>query len=152
MTLRRGNMFTDSQPDVLLATSNAYVNSSGALVMGKGAALEMVERYPGVQYELGAGVRQMIKGLPMAFYGMVILPTRQPMLGIFQVKYGYSEKANLMLIDRSCFLLRSYCRTDLRGKKVVMNFPGIGCGGLGRAEVLPLIESLPHNVEVWEHD
>jgi hypothetical protein len=41
---------------------------------------------------------------------------------------------------------------EAKGNKIAMNFPGIGWGGLNRLEVLPIISSLPDNVEIWEYD
>lgn len=39
---------------------------------------------------------------------------------------------------------------DWKSKKIHLNFPGIGNGGLKRSNVLPLLERLPDNVKVWE--
>lgn len=57
MRLARGNMF-DHPCDMILATTNAFIRTNGSLFMGRGAAKEMVKRFQGADFELGAVVDQ----------------------------------------------------------------------------------------------
>jgi hypothetical protein len=35
---------------------------------------------------------------------------------------------------------------------VYLNYPGIGCGGLQKSRVRPIIEELPDTVHVWTRE
>lgn len=147
MILKRGNMW-DSKADLVLVTTNASVRSDGALVMGRGAAYEMTQRYRGIAHQFGALVKAWSERSAKP-YGAIVHPcTHTPELGIFQVKRHWRDKADPELIRNSVGCLVGAVRCfDL----VAINFPGIGNGQLRRDDVLPLIEGLPDNVEVWEY-
>ena len=154
MILRVGDMWTDSHADVILFTGNASVRADGALVMGRGTALEAQTRFPGCNQVFGSLIRHHAatcggpEGSP---YGILIHPElARPMIGVCQVKYRWSDKARLDLIQYSINLLNFRCQFQWRQVSVALNFPGIGFGGLKRRDVLPIIKSLPDNVEVWE--
>lgn len=135
MILIFGDMWHTSA-DLKLVTTNSYVRKDGALVMGRGAALQAKEKYPDLPYIAGATIKHMNR------YGLRIFP--QYNTGLFQVKYSYSDDASLELIDFStnmlCALAHVYCGT------IVLNFPGIGNGRLSRDDVMPIVKRLPDNV------
>jgi hypothetical protein len=151
MKLARGNMFLHPA-DLILVTTNSYVRSNGTLVMGRGAAAQVRQFLPGAEAIFGSLVQSVTKGQVFANYGVLvepIPPTRKYALryGIFQVKYHWGKPAIPDLISYSCTKLQEISHLY---PSISLNFPGIGNGGLGRDEVLPLIEGLPGNVTVWE--
>ena len=126
---------------LLLFTGNSYIKRNGALVMGRGAALQVRDAYPGIDKDIGCQIDHL------AFYGLVTSKTVQPNIGAFQVKYSAFEAADLHLISESAALLRQYAEAN--AFPIYMNFPGVGNGRLTREQVWPYIEPLPDNVFVY---
>jgi hypothetical protein len=153
MILRQGDMFS-GPCDVLLFTGNSTVSQLGCLVMGRGAAREVLNRYPNSDRAFGG----LLRGPGGAFrtgvlsdYGVLIHPDiRKPILGAFQVKRFWVVSAQLGLIAGSVDVLCKLAIDHWRDLRVSLNFPGIGNGGLKRADVLPLLQRIPDNVTVWE--
>ena len=150
MILRKGDMW-DSGADVICVTGNDTIRSDGAVVMGRGAALECQMKYPGINLEFGKLIRAWHKEHgPYEPYGVVVVDNCLT-LGLFQVKWNFKDAAVLDLIRNSCTCLMTLAMTDYRNASIAVNFPGIGWGKLKRKDVLPiLISHLPDNVEVWE--
>jgi hypothetical protein len=149
MILRTGDMF-ESPTDVLLVTTNAYVRTDGGLVMGRGAAYQCTQKYPGSQAEFGKLVTEFSKIYPKQPYGILASVRWQaPMLGIFQVKYHFRDDADIGLIENSVKRLSEWASANLT-VKFSLNFPGIGNGRLQEKRVLPMLAPLPDNVEVWK--
>ncbi len=164
MILESGDMWSILEvTNLFLITSNSTIKKNGALVMGRGLAREARDRVPGLDLEAGRAVtRSAIAG--RSDYGLVILPTCP--FGLFQVKRAFKQPALLPLIERATFdLLKllerardGYARSPWSPHepfhllRVDLNFPGIGNGGLGRDDVLPIIASLPDIVHVWEKE
>ena len=146
MKLRRGNLW-NSTDDVILITGNSYVRNDGALVMGRGAALEAQNRYPGCNLVFGKLIRKAADP-----YGVVLHPDLVgPRLGVFQVKRHFKDDADMDLIRFSVETLVALMITGkLQRMLVSINFPGIGFGRLRKDDVLPVISSLPDQVTVWE--
>lgn len=131
--------------DVLLVTTNAMVRKDGALVMGRGAALEATKLWPNLPYHLGRVI------IVRPEYGLVVPGpiVSGPRIGAFQVKHHWREEASPELILYSTLKLKAVA-TTFPDARFAVNFPGIGNGRLGREVVLPIIEKLPDNVDVWE--
>ena len=133
-----------SLPDVYLFTGNATVKNNGAIVMGRGAAREVRDSWPGVDKAFGVLIheRQPHERVIMA----EIAPNQ--ILGWFQVKHNWYEAASLDLIEGSVrsLTVRALTCTDV---KYHLNYPGIGNGGLTVSEVEPVISQLPDNVIVY---
>ena len=143
MELKQGNMWTVlGNPGFFIFTGNVVVKGNGALVMGRGIAREIRDAVPGVDKVIGDAVKLHIQS--DFFYGVILMNP----FSIFQVKYSYSDPADLDLIQRSSVMLGGYA---LRTPNIIfnLNFPGIGNGKLKYNDVLPLLESLPDNVHVW---
>ena len=142
MELRKGDMFVHAGPEVkgIFVTTNAFVRRDGALVMGRGAALAAKRRFPGLEYQLGDRVRMSAGHLGR--YGLVWV--RRPgvpfVLGAFQVKRAWFDRADLELIEFSARRLAEVARR-VRGT-LYLNFPGVGNGQLPREEVWPVLEKL----------
>ena len=135
--------------DVILITTNQIINSKGALVMGRGAALEAARRYPALPYDLAKRI-QPYGNKP---YGVTILApyshSKQLQFGAFQVKHHWKDKASLELIEFSTRLLEAIARICSH-TRFMINYPGIGNGGLTESQVAPIIKSLPDNVYVYK--
>lgn len=150
MMLRKGNMFAARLPDVILVTTNSTVRRDGRLVMGRGAALQAVQLYPGCDLAFGSLVSNYKRVHGQEDYGVLVHPDRsRPALGIFQVKYFWGDLARLDLITLSAQRLRALAENEWKHLRVYLNFPGIGNGGLSAKEVMPRIRDLPNNVTVW---
>jgi len=143
-----------SEPaDVYVVTANATIRSDGALVMGRGAALDAWRLYPGCNKVFGQKLTAHFarNGLKKEPYGVIIHSGQtKPDLAIFQVKWHYSEMAQLDLIEHSLTCLNGLANTVWKHAKISLNFPGIGNGGLPRIDVYCLIHDLPDNVSIWE--
>jgi len=129
--------------DNFIVTTNSYIRTDGAIVMGRGIAKQLRNKHPGIDKALAAGVDHL------GYYGLsaVIGPDFQNIIA-FQVKYHFAEDATLALITKSTNMLDAWSRR-FSNRRYDMNFPGIGFGGLAYDDVLPIIESLPDNVRVW---
>ncbi len=154
MKLARGNMF-GHPASLILVTTNSYVRSNGTLVMGRGAAAELRRHYPPAEGVFGYSVREYPGAGHFKRYGVILCPHigdllpgfPQTQYGIFQVKYHWGKPAIPELIEYS---VQSLIDIAHQYPTIFLNFPGIGNGGLPRETVLPLIQSLPNNVTVWE--
>jgi hypothetical protein len=141
-------------PALYIVTTNGVVTRNGALVMGAGAAKQLVQRAPGIDEEAGAFV--VHSGVPQAgrpgVYQYGFLAIRSPLadkvgIGIFQTKYEWQHNSHLPLIDLSVSGLVRYAYDNPR-VSIRMNYPGIGLGGLTKEQVEPILDVLPQNVTV----
>ena len=129
--------------DNFIVTTNSYIRTDGALVMGRGIAKQLRDRFPGIDKALAAGVKHL------GYYGLsaAVGPDFQTIVAL-QVKYHFADKATLELITASTNTLNAWSRR-FNDRRYDMNFPGIGYGGLAYDDVLPIVETLPNNVHVW---
>ncbi len=148
MRLMYGNMWDEfGSVDLFMITTNSYVEQSGELVMGRGIAGQAKHDFPQIAKDFGSMVLKECGHLGK--YGVLIHPEWPHVhIGAFQVKYSFSTKASLDLIQYSVNELISYLDPSVM---VALNFPGIGNGGLKRSKVLPIINKLPNNVYVWQY-
>ena len=144
------------QAGLFLLTTNSTItpacpreDGGGRLVMGRGIAKQARDRFPGLAAALGQQIQQQCGSL--GTYGLLISP-RWPAakLGAFQVKYHFSETADLALIQQSATSLHQWATTH-SDVAIHLNMPGIGNGRLPRTAVLPHIQKLPHNVTIWKY-
>lgn len=152
-----GNILMEAKAgEALLFTANACVGADGRLVMGAGFAREVRDAYPGLDKKLGVAIQKKF-GRPLQYpqYGLLlesVLEANNDMrtIGAFQTKYDWRDGSNLPLIAYS---VKSLCEWLARSESRVpvhLNFPGVGLGGLTRAEVVPLLDPLPRCVTIWE--
>lgn len=144
MKLREGNMwvFAYEKAAYFIFTGNSVIKNNGALVMGSGMAKQVRDRIPGIDLLLGKSITQRNKQLRV--YGFV----HNRKIGVFQTKIHYNEKSSDWIITQSTESLCTFARHH-KDKKIHMNYPGIGLGGLTKEVVLPIIKQLPDNVYVW---
>lgn len=150
MRVIKGDLFDEiGKANLLLVTCNNTVKKNGELVMGRGAARDLAERYPWIPAQAGEEVRTSLwlPGLGWR-YGVKVMKKRlrKTRFGIFQVKYHFAQLADLRLILYSTRILR---KVALDYKRIVMNFPGVGYGRLRFEDVLPILVALPENVFLY---
>lgn len=152
MKLLSGNLW-DSKDEIIFVTTNSYVKRDGSLVMGKGAAFEMKEKFPFLPSIFGD---QIIRHFgQLGKYGLLLATATEnsqilPYLGvgIFQVKYHFKEKADLELVKYSTNLLSYFMETHPE-VSISMNFPAIGYGQRTIEEILPIVSVLPDNISLY---
>ena len=148
MEIIEGDLWSEvGKADLILFTSNADLNSQGDLVMGKGAAAEAKQRWPGLAtaLALATGGRRE--------YGLAwargVETGSKTKLGCLQVKRAWRDPADLKLIDWSAGKLAAALAKWLsnpehagREIRVALNYPGIGrgTGGLREEDVQPVLE------------
>jgi hypothetical protein len=148
MQIKIGNLF-DSQDDFILVTGNATLRKDGALVMGRGAARQLKDRYPVFPHLVGQYIKDGCypKHNSVAVYGIILIGR----FGLFQVKYNWWEEADLDLIKFSVDELCNLYSTGFLGTKTVsVNYPGIGNGRRNEQDVYPIISKLPEWVSVYK--
>lgn len=121
----------------IVITTNGTVKSNGELVMGRGLALQAKTKFPNLAYDLGQAVTlngNHVQRIPK-YLSLISFP----------VKHNWYEKADLKLIERSCFELKHIIDSDLI---YVMPRPGCGNGKLSWNEVKDLVAILPDNVHI----
>lgn len=131
-------------------TGNLTVTSRGRAVMGAGLAKELVSRYDSIKVDTGRILSQYTtsKVVKDKFNNSVSIqehlgcvPVYPGLLSMFPVKYGYWEKADLEVIKKSAESLRRVAESRPT-KHIVVNFPGIGAGGLKYTDVYKVIEHI----------
>lgn len=149
MQLCTGDMWTAyDDSDLFLITTNSYIYQ-GRLVMGAGIAQEARERFTGIEIVLGKAIVKLRRS--GGVYGLLVSERwPQAKLGCFQSKIGLGDSP-LWLIEYSTMALQLWCH-EHPGKRVDLNFPGIGCGNLLPDDVLPIIYRLPDQVHIWRND
>lgn len=150
MILEKGNMwsvFFDT--DIFMITTNPIRRKDGAVVMGRGIALEAKTKFPTLPYDFGEQLEKYphLKSIgPIGNYDGVPIY-------YFMVKSHWREPASLEIIQKSVAALNYWGDiADLYEQRIDLNFPGIGNGKLKKEDVLPLLQTLPDNVHIWERE
>ncbi|MCP4539460.1 MAG: hypothetical protein GY832_20170 [Chloroflexi bacterium] len=137
-------------PGMWVVTTNSYIKHNGALVMGRGAARQAMDKLPNIEYLSGAAVERISgRDFAKAYGFLVVVPPTDTAVGfgVFQVKWHWKDPANLGLIQMSVSALAEYADIN-PDVSIRMNYPGIGNGRLKRSEVGPLLTPLPENVTI----
>jgi hypothetical protein len=146
MILEYGNMWDVYGKTALWCfTGNSYIRRDGKLVMGRGLAKEVRDRVEGSDSAFGGLIQQLSCG-HLGRYGMLVHVFPSQVVGLFQVKRHFLDKADLDLITFSVDCLLPLIDICVR---IDVNYPGIGFGGLKEEAVSPIIERLPDDVHVW---
>lgn len=150
MILEKGNMWdVFGKTSIFFITTNPIIKKDGSIVMGRGIAKQMKDRYPEFAYDFGEQLSYFnthcLFTPPVAYVGTY----GGTDCGYFMVKDHWAENADIKIISRSVEWLTKWATNRNR---IDLNFPGIGNGKLKREDVLPLIEKLPDNVHVWEFE
>lgn len=143
MILEKGNMWdVFGSTDIFMITTNPIIRNDGAIVMGRGIALEVKTRYPTFPYDFARSFLQIQKNI--GFVGEY----DSQRIYWFMVKDHWQNNAEPEIIKKSIQELKDYFQWS--SERIDLNFPGIGNGKLKRSQVLPLLEELPDNVHIWE--
>jgi hypothetical protein len=154
-TFKTGDMWDRfGKVDLFCITVSGTFRADGSLVMGNGIAKEAGERISGIDQISGLRLREYFeidRGV-LPILHIINDQGNNQALGLFQIKHHWQLPASKELIKRSMIQLFAFILNHPKGGKlsVCLNFPGIGSGKLKREEVLPIINLLPDNVEVWE--
>lgn len=143
-----GNMWNEwDNSDLFLVTTNSFIKKNKELTMGRGIAKEMAEFDDQTPIYFGREILDY--GHHMRVYGLFV-PSLWPIRkeGAFQTKIHWHDRAEAEIISVSTKMLNQWAFTH-PDKRIDLNFPGIGYGGLDRFEVLPIIQQLPDNVHIW---
>ena len=149
MILEHGNMWSIlGETDGFCITTNSNVRTDGALVMGRGIAREARDRFPDLAYKAGAWILEHCGS--NGKYGLLNMGKfgTNACILLFQVKYLWSDNADLELIKNATRELKATAEKYPQ-KRFDLNYPGIGNGKLQLRNVQPLLETLPDNVHVW---
>ena len=130
-------------PNVYLFTGNGIIKQNGAIVMGRGAAKQVRDSYPGIDRAFG----KLIRDNPDDYMLIHKMGSIQ-FLGWFKVKNHWQQPADLKLIELATAALSLHA-SDYPIHTFHMNFPGVGNGRLNDSAVLPIIETLPDNVWIY---
>lgn len=133
-----------TMPDVYLFTGNSTVKKNGAIVMGRGAARQVRDTYPGIDESFGL----ILKAKPLKHIAWTSLLNEQH-IGWFKVKDHWAEAAKIELIQASTERLRVLA-TKKPNITFHMNYPGIGNGRLSIADVSIVLSLLPDNVRIYK--
>lgn len=131
MNIVKQDLFAPGISDVIAVTTNGVIQN-GALVMGKGAALDAKRRNPFLPRIAGEKIMKDGIYIGKDIYIYHWLPVTEN-YALFQVKGHWENKADLQLISDSAISMRNWI--EFTGRNVRMNFPGIGAGGLDRDTV-----------------
>lgn len=152
MHLVKGDLWNETlTADLILFPGNSNVDRFGALVMGAGCALEAKERWPWLPKKIGADLRAQKK---TSGEYLLWIPEEwdEPgaRVGVLQTKKLWFVPSNLPLIARSLTRLQETLAARPEITRVALAMPGVGCGGLRREDVLPLLLPLPDTCYVYE--
>ena len=113
-------------------TTNGFVKTNGAAVMGRGIAKQASDQFPDLAMELGAY---------LTAFGNIAMVFPDKRLLTIPVKHKWDEKADLTLIEESCTSVAvfSHKYPDL---KIAIPRPGCGNGQLSWDVVRPLIKPI----------
>ena len=134
-------------PDIYLFTGNPIIKKNGAIVMGRGAAKEVRDTFPGIDKMFGDMIQQAHtdNGHPP---NILLANKGTQYIAWFKVKEHWKLPADPSVIARSVIELTQNA-TDRPKLNFHMNYPGIGNGRLHIRHVAPLLESLPDNVLLY---
>ena len=150
MILERGNMWDAFGRGIFMITTNPIQRKDGAVVMGRGIALQAKTRFPQLPYDFGKILTQNFQQDTPKYAGLIgKYSIHEIPIWYFMVKSHWANNADLYIISESIKDLAETLKNPQ--VRVDLNFPGIGNGKLKREEVLPLLEQLPDNIHIWEY-
>jgi len=150
MIERQGDLWSAVfDADLLCITTSGTLDQRGNLVMNQGLAQQAARRYPTLKRVAGQAVRAARR--TQLSYGL--LPLSVEPIALFQVECPWQDRAALTLIKHSVQSLlewsAAFTLQEGHVPNIHLNFPGIGAGGLTRAQIRPLLARLPNSVSVW---
>src|SRR5689334_20490328 len=111
---------------VIAITTNGHITPNGSAIVGRGVAIQALERFPDLQLRLGAILRASGNHVASLGNGLVSFPVEESPWAL----------PDLRLIRRSAEELRKL--SDQEGwQLIIVPRPGCGGGGLSWREVRP---------------
>ena len=113
----------------VVVTTNGFVKTSGACVMGRGIAREAAKKFPTLPFELGKKIQ---------YDGNKVFVWPEYNVITFPVKHAWWEAADLQLIEKSAQALAAL----FKDREDIVYIPKVGCANGKRtwAEVRPILE------------
>jgi len=148
-----GNMFDELKPNnnLFVITTNSYIRKDGCLVMGRGAAKQLKDRFPKIEKYAGDYIKSFQKRKDDDDdYCFFTLKYEHHHIGFLQVKRFFKDDADLELIWDSIDCMQRFVEMAPWIKKVNINYPGIGFGGLTKKKVKPCLEELDKRFNIWQ--
>ena len=134
--------------DIVFISANSTIKKDGSLVMGRGIALDIRERYPNIPSIYGK-IISLTCGSG-GVYGL-LHSTHAGKIGLLQTKTDFRRPSGISLVRYSVGMLYVYAKSYPE-RRIAINFPGVGCGGLRVTDVKPILDRLPVNVDIWSYD
>lgn len=127
----------NAELDAICVTTNGILNKNGELVMGKGFALEVSQRFPGIAKSLGKHV--------LHFGNVPYLYRNYPLIKELHIislpaKHHWKDNSDIDLIKNSIKLVVEIANYNPNFRHIGMTRPGCGSGGLVWESVKPVIE------------
>lgn len=132
MIERQGDIWT-SGADVICITTNGVLKRNGELVMGKGIALEAIQKFPTLGKLLGHHVKCNGNIPTVIDFGDVKIAS-------FPTKHHWKFNSDIQLIEESAILLKNILPFDV--KHVAMSRVGCGNGNLDWNDVKKVLEPI----------
>ncbi len=130
MKTATGNLWTYYDDGYLIVIpTNGTVTKNGEAVMGRGVALQAVQRFP---------ILSNILGLSLSKYGNNVYFNSNRLI-TFPVKHNWWEKADINLLQRSAEQLQM---EEEYSTEVYLPLVGCGNGKLHKEQVLPILKSI----------
>lgn len=134
MLQAKGNIWDHlTLSDWVVVTTNCTLRKDGALVMGRGIALEAKNKWPWLPKLVGEMITQ--RGLQVEK-----IQTNTEKIVIFPVKYEFYLPAKLQLIEKSTKALVNLL-PSLHGGRILMPRVGCGNGRLDWVQVEPILRT-----------
>lgn len=138
-----------SLPHVAIFTGNPVTRRDGAIVMGRGAAKQVRDTYPNVQYALGEIIKPEDYLVFVPIDNTNVHTPSEQFIGWFKVKNHWQQPAELELITLSTKALYDLAIKH-QDMSFHMNYPGIGNGKLTVDDVGGILSILPDNVFIYK--
>ena len=140
MKVIKGDIFSYiGKADAICVTTNGIVKKDGSLVMGAGNAKLFSNRYPELAKVLGNKIKS--SGKNIVFKGVEAKDNQGTYILSFPTKNDYRSKSDLELIRISAIRLK-YLADIHKLNNIIIPCPGIGCGGLKKADVINLLKDI----------
>lgn len=132
MIERNGDIWT-SGADVICVTTNGMLKRNGELVMGKGIAMEAIQRFPTLGKLLGHHVK-CSGNYP------IVIDFDDVKIASFPTKNDWRKDSDIQLIEESAILLKNVLPKDV--KHVAMSRVGCGNGNLNWNRVKAVLKPI----------
>lgn len=139
---KQGNMWESYDiSDMFIITGNSFIRNNGSLAMGRGIALETRNRIPKIDKFFGKMI--IDKCGHLGIYHLL----KYNKIYLLQTKIHFKDPSSIQLINDSVEKLKKIIHPQV---VINMVFPGVGYGGLDKAEVFhTCLSNLPRNVTIW---